>query len=126
MNVEIVNDNADVDPDDDLKILRRVVHHIDPEDEETRSSTRILFEKESKDVLKMINDSKPIVGSFDINLDDGQQAVAFIGGSEAVYLEKKGKTALAAYALECVEQAFGSDIKKKLMVIFALLGQGTV
>jgi len=27
------------------------------------------------------NDSKPIVGSFDINLDDGQQAVAFIGGS---------------------------------------------
>ena len=60
------------------------------------------------------NDSKPIVGSFDINLDDGQQAVAFIGGSEAVYLEKKGKTALAAYALECVEQAFGSDIKKKI------------
>lgn len=58
--------------------------------------------------------SEPSTGSFDVNLDDGQQAIAFIGGSEAEYLEKKGEVALAAYALECVEQAFGSNIKKKI------------
>jgi len=60
------------------------------------------------------NDSEPFVGSFDVNLDDGQQAVAFIGGSEAEYLEKKGEAALAAYALECVQQVFGSNIKTKI------------
>ena len=60
------------------------------------------------------NKSETFIGSFDINLDHGQQAIAFIGGSEAEYLEKKGEAALAAYALECVEQAFGSNIKKKI------------
>ena len=60
------------------------------------------------------NKSEPLTGSFDVNLDDGQQAVAFIGGSEAEYLEKKGEAALAAYAFECVEKAFGSNIKKKI------------
>tara|TARA_B100000989_G_scaffold269419_1_gene224809 strand:+ start:99 stop:1379 length:1281 start_codon:yes stop_codon:yes gene_type:complete len=59
-------------------------------------------------------DSQRSVGSFDVNLDDGQQAVAFIGGSEAEYLEKKGEAALAAYALECIEQVFGSNIKTKI------------
>ena len=58
--------------------------------------------------------SELLTGSFDLNLDDGQQAIAFIGGSEAEYLEKKGEAALAAYALECVEKAFGSNIKKKI------------
>ena len=65
-------------------------------------------------MLSEENDSEPSVGSFDVNLDDGQQAVAFIGGSEAEYLEKKGEAALAAYALECIEQVFGSNIKTKI------------
>lgn len=60
------------------------------------------------------NKSELSTGSFDLNLDNGQQAIAFIGGSEAEYLEKKGEAALAAYALDCVEKAFGSNIKKKV------------
>ena len=65
-------------------------------------------------MLSEENVLEPSVGSFDVNLDDGQQAVAFIGGSEAEYLEKKGEAALAAYALECIEQVFGSNIKTKI------------
>ena len=65
-------------------------------------------------MLSEENDSEPFVGSFYVNLENGQQAVAFIGGSEAEYLEKKGEAALAAYALECVEQVFGSNIKTRI------------
>ena len=54
------------------------------------------------------------VGSFDININGGQQVVAFVGGSEAEYFEKKGKADAMAYATKCVEQTFGSNIKKKI------------
>ena len=72
------------------------------------------------------NDSKPSVGSFDINLDDGQQAVAFIGGSEAVYLEKKVKRLSQLMRSSALNKHLARILRKKLMVIFALLGQETV
>jgi monoamine oxidase len=57
---------------------------------------------------------EPYVGSFDININGGQQVIAFVGGSEAEYFEKKGEADAVAYATKCVEQTFGSNIKKNI------------
>ena len=58
--------------------------------------------------------NSPTTGSFDINIDEQQQAIIFLGGSESSYLEEQGANALHAYALDRLISVFGSDIKRQI------------
>lgn len=55
-----------------------------------------------------------ITGSFDVSIDDGQQASVFIGGSDAKDLECLGHKAAVAYGLAQLVEVFGSEIKAKV------------
>jgi len=51
------------------------------------------------------------IAGVDINLDDGPQAIVFVGCSLGVYLERLGPAAMQAYAEDCLVSLFGSRIR---------------
>ena len=54
------------------------------------------------------------IASFDINIDDKQQAIIFAGGSFGIYLEKQGPAAMRDYAEKCLASVFGNSITRRI------------
>ncbi len=54
------------------------------------------------------------IASFDVNIDNKQQAIIFAGGSFGIYLEKQGPAAMRDYAETCLAAVFGNSITNKI------------
>ena len=63
---------------------------------------------------RAVDEDPADVASFDINIDDKQQAIIFAGGSFGIYLEKQGPAAMRDYAEKCLASVFGNSITRRI------------